>query len=140
MAKIQLSPMFSSLSGTIGDMTFKTINGQTYAFQKAEPKLPENATREQKKQYKKRIVVNECVQILQGEIEDIMDAINKRPAIRAKIGYWYDKFAPHIKARTKLQAAIISAYKDPENGSRMIRGFLGNGSVKSEKENEGVSG
>ena len=41
MAKIQLSPMFSSLSGTIGDMTFKTINGQTYAFQKAEPKLPE---------------------------------------------------------------------------------------------------
>ena len=59
-------------------------------------------------------------------------------AIRAKICYWYDKFAPHIKARTKLQAAIISACNDPENGSRMIRGFLGNGSVKSEKENEGV--
>ena len=109
MAHVTLSPLISSLSGTIGDMTFRTRNGQTSVFQKNPPRLPANATRKQKAKYKKQLIVDQCIKILQDEIEDILVAISRRQAIKKKVEYWYDKLAPKIKAKTKLQGAIIDA-------------------------------
>ena len=109
MAHVTLSPLISSLSGTIGDMTFRTRNGKTSVFQKNPPRLPANATRKQKAKYKKQVIVDQCIKILQDEIGDILIAIERRHAIKQKVEYWYDKFAPKIKAKTKLQDAIIDA-------------------------------
>ena len=109
MAHVTLSPLISSLSGTIGDMTFRTRNGQTSVFQKNPPRLPANATRKQKAKYKKQLIVDQCIKILQDEIGDILVAISRRQAIKKKVEYWYDKLAPQIKAKTKLQKAIIDA-------------------------------
>ena len=133
MAHVTLSPLISSLSGTIGDMTFRTRNGQTSVFQKTPPRLPANATRKQKAQYKKQLIVDQCIKILQEEIEDILVAISRRQAIKKRVEYWYDKFAPKIKAKTKLQGAIIDACKDTGNVSRLDRESLENGSEKLEK-------
>ena len=108
MAHVTLSPLISSLSGTIGDMTFRTRNGKTSVFQKNPPRLPANATRKQKAKYKKQVIVDQCIKILQDEIGDILIAIERRHAIKQKVEYWYDKFAPKIKAKTKLQDAILS--------------------------------
>ena len=109
MAHVTLSPLISSLSGTIGDMTFRTRNGKTSVFQKNPPRLPANATRKQKTKYKKQVIVDQCIKILQDEIGDILVAISRRQAIKKKVEYWYDKLAPQIKAKTKLQGAIIDA-------------------------------
>ena len=138
MAKVTLSPLISSLSGTIGDMTFRTRNGQTSVFQKNPPRLPANATRKQKAKYKKQLIVNQCIKILQEEIEDILVAISRRQAIKKKVEYWYDKLAPKIKAKTKLQKAIIDACKDTGNVSRLDRESLENGSEKLEKSRSAI--
>ena len=133
MAHVTLSPLISSLSGTIGDMTFRTRNGQTSVFQKNPPRLPANATRKQKAKYKKQLIVDQCIKILQDEIGDILIAIERRHAIKQKVEYWYDKFAPKIKAPTKLQGEILNACRTPENVSRLDRDFLENGSEKLQK-------
>ena len=140
MAHVTLSPLISSLSGTIGDMTFRTRNGQTSVFQKNPPRLPANATRKQKAKYKKQVIVDQCIKILQDEIGDILIAIERRHAIKQKVEYWYDKLAPKIKAKTKLQDAIIDACKDTGNVSRLDRDFLENGSEKLQKNARRVSG
>ena len=133
MAHVTLSPLISSLSGTIGDMTFRTRNGQTSVFQKNPPRLPANATRKQKAKYKKQLIVDQCIKILQDEIGDILVAISRRQAIKKKVEYWYDKFAPKIKAKTKLQGEMLRACRDIGNVSRLDRESLENGSEKVEK-------
>ena len=140
MAHVTLSPLISSLSGTIGDMTFRTRNGQTSVFQKNPPRLPANATRKQKAKYKKQVIVDQCIKILQDEIGYILVAISRRQAIKKKVEYWYDKLAPKIKAKTKLQGAIIDACKDTGNVSRLDRDFLENGSEKLQKKTRRIKG
>ena len=123
-------PGIESISGTIGNVTFRTINGKTFMSKRSEPGLPKGATREQKAQYKKRTMVNACVVLVQSQMEDVLDAIEQRKKIRDRICYLYEKLSPEIKGRTKLQKAIMSAYYEGENGPRMDRGKPENGPVK----------
>ena len=113
MAKVTFKPgqPIQSLSGTLGRMTFRTIYGHTSVFEKPEPTLPKNATRKQKAQFKRQIIIDNCLTILQGEITDIKEAIRMRQKIRDRLVYLYKKFAPTIKARTKLQKAIMTEYR-----------------------------
>lgn len=113
MAKIEFkegSPI-QSLSGTIGNMTFRTRNGRTYVTQRAERELPDDASREEKRAYRRRQMIQECVQILQAEIKDIEEAIRMRYKIYVRIAALYDKYVGEIKARTKLQKQIMTAYR-----------------------------
>ncbi len=100
-----------SLSGTLGRMTFRTMYGHTSVFEKPEPTLPKNPTRKQKAQFKKRTIIDNCLTILQSEITDIQEAIRMRQKIRDRLIYLYKKFAPTIKAPTKLQKAIMTEYR-----------------------------
>ena len=131
MAKVKLMPGIERISGTIGDVTFFTRNGKTFMSQRCEPELPKNATRKQKAQYRKRTLVNACVELIQEQMDDMLEAIEKRKKIRDRICYLYEKLSPEIKARTKLQKAIMSAYYEGENGSRMDRENIDNGPMKS---------
>ena len=131
MAKVKLMPGIECISGTIGDVTFFTRNGKTFMSQRWEPELPKNATRKQKAQYRKRTLVNACVELIQEQMDDMLEAIEKRKKIRDRICYLYEKLSPEIKARTKLQKAIMSAYYEGENGSRMDRENIDNGPMKS---------
>ena len=100
-----------SLSGTLGNSVFRTRNGQTFVHERSYPELPKDATRAQKARYRRRMMINECVSILQDEIEDIAEAISMRKKITERIGYLYDKYVNKRKARTKLQRKIMGEYR-----------------------------
>ncbi len=130
MARVKLIPGIESISGTVGNVTFYTRNGQTFVTERSEPSLPKNATRKQRAQFKKRTLVNACVELVQEEMEDMLEAIEKRKKIRDRMCYLYEKLSPEIKARTKLQKAMITAYYEGENVSGKDRANIGNGSAK----------
>lgn len=132
MAKIQLMPGIERISGSIGDTTFRTVNGKTFVHRKAERALPVNASRKAKALYKRRMIVNECVCIVQSKMDDMLYAIHQRNKIRDRLEYLYDKNYRQIKARTKLQRAMLESYWE-RNGSETARECLGNGSVKKGK-------
>ncbi len=112
MAKISFNPNqpIQSLSGTVGPVTFRTVNGRTFMSGRSKPVLPKNPTREQRAQYKRRSIIDQCVSILQSQYQDIRVAINLRRKIRDRIAYLYDSLAPTVKAPTKLQRAIMTEY------------------------------
>ena len=116
MARIILNAEIGNLSGTIGNMTFKTMNGKTFVQSKSEPRLPQNATVKQKAQFKKRIIVDACVSFAQKQMGDLVEAIKQRKKLRDRMSYLYDKLSPEIKVRTKLQKAIMTAYWQGQQG------------------------
>jgi hypothetical protein len=99
-----------SLSGAYGNMIFKQIHGETRVYRKPEPQLPKRATKEQKEKYKKQVMVNECMKIIQGEMPNMERAILLRETIRKRLQYLYKQYAGQYRSRLKLQAAIMSAY------------------------------
>ena len=99
-----------SLSGSLGRITYRTVNGHTFVYRRNNPELPKNPTRKQRAQFKKRTIIDNCVSILQSQIKDIQEAITMRPKIRERLRSLYNKFEPTIKAPTKLQKAIMIDY------------------------------
>ena len=99
-----------SLSGSLGRITYRTVNGHTFAYRRNNPVLPKNPTRKQRAQFKKRTIIDNCVSILQSQIKDIQEAITMRPKIKERLRSLYNKFEPTIKAPTKLQKAIMIDY------------------------------
>ena len=112
MAKVTFNPdsPIQALSGTLGDFTFRTVYGRTHVFQRPEPILPKNPTRQQRELFKQRTVINNCINILQAQYEDFQEAIAMRKKIKERLTYLYKKHAPDIKAPTKLQRAIMTDY------------------------------
>ena len=104
-------PGIESISGTVGNLTFRTVNGKTFVHEKAEPELPEKPTREERAKYKRDVIIDQCVRILQREIEDLTKAVRMRPKIRSRLVSLYGRYAPAIKARTKLQRKIMAEYR-----------------------------
>ena len=108
--KFKDSQPIQALSGTLGDLTFRTVNGRTHVFQRAEPVLPKNPTRKQRAQFKRQTIINNCISILQSQYEDIREAMAMRPIIKDRLTYLYKKYVKDIKAPTKLQRAIMTDY------------------------------
>ena len=100
-----------SLSGSLGDMIFRTRNGQTFVHKRSYPALPKDATRAQKARYRRRMMIDECARILQDEYEDVVVAIDMRKKICDRLGRLYDQYSPELKAPTKLQRKIMSEYR-----------------------------
>lgn len=128
MAQITFNPNqpIQALSGTVGGVTFRTMYGRTYVHSRTEPVLPENPTRQQRERFKQRTIIDQCVDILQSQYEDMQIAIAMRPKIRDRIVRLYKKYAPTIKARTKLQRKIMTEYyqKFAKTSSNHSRGFV----------------
>ena len=99
-----------SLSGSIGALTFRTLNGRTFVHERTAPELPKHPTRQQRAQFKQRTVIDRCLSILQSQIPDIQEAIAMRPKLRDRLVRLYNKYAPSIKAPTKLQRKIMIEY------------------------------
>ena len=102
--------MARALSGSLGDFTFRTVYGRTHVFQRPEPVLPKNPTRQQRELFRQRTIINRCLNILQAQYEDFQEAIAMRKKIKERLTYLYKKHAPDIKAPTKLQRAIMTDY------------------------------
>lgn len=111
MARVELKPGIESISGTVGNLTFRTVYGKTFVHKKAEPVLPEKATRQERAKYKRDVIIDQCVGILQREISDMREAIQMRPKIRSRLMRLYKRYAPEIKARTKLQRKMMTEYR-----------------------------
>ena len=99
-----------SLSGTVGGLTFRTVNGRTFVSPRTEPVLPKNPTRKQRARFKQQTIINNCISILQSQYEDIQKAISMRAKIKSRLTYLYKKYVATIKAPTKLQKAIMTDY------------------------------
>ena len=112
MAKVTFNPNqpIQSLSGSMGKITFRTINGKTFVHERQAPELPKNPTRQQRARFKQRTIIDSCLAILQSQIDDIQEAISMRSIIKDRLSYLYKKFEPAIKAPTKLQKAIMTEY------------------------------
>ena len=112
MAKVTFNPdsPIQALSGTLGNLTFRTINGRTFVHERTEPVLPKHPSRQQRARFKQRTIINSCIAILQSRYEDIQEAIAMRNTIKDRLNHLYKKHAAHIKAPTKLQRAIMTDY------------------------------
>ena len=135
MATVTFNPEsgIQSLSGSLGRLTFRTKNGKTFVTERPRPVLPKNPTREQKRKYTRQTIIEDCLEILQSRMEDIQEAMRIRPKIKDRLEYLYAKFSPTIKARTKLQKAIMSEYYTRFNTEKSSR-KQGNTSDKNRKK------
>ena len=100
-----------SLSGTIGNLTYRTVNGKTFVRARPERTLPEHASREERARYRRETMIDQCTGIIQHEITDIQEAIRMRTKIRSRLVGLYKKYEKEIKAPTKLQARIMEEYR-----------------------------
>lgn len=136
MARVKFkqdSPI-QSLSGSIGNVTFRTINGKTFVHQKEEPVLREGASRQEKAQHKRRMIINECVGILQAEMP-FAEALRIRKKMYDRLRVLYDQYAKEIKARTKLQRRMMEEYRarfGSEKSTEKVRKKYGEVSKRSQ--------
>lgn len=110
MAQVKLIPGINALSGTIGDITFRTINGKTFMHRRPVPSLPKNASRAQKAAFKRRVMVSDCVILVQSQMDDFLTAMKLRETIRKRLLKLYDKHHKTIKTPTKLKRTIMTEY------------------------------
>ena len=116
MARVELMPGIQSISGTIGNLTFRTRGGKTFVYSNLAPELPRRATRAQREQWLRRMVLDRCVRLIQSDYEDMYEAIRQRPLIRQRLVKLYAKYRVETSARTKLQKQIMQEY-----GQRYVR-------------------
>lgn len=126
MARVELMPGIASISGSVGNITFRTINGKTHVFERRTAKLREDATRAEKEKYKRDRIIRQCVSIIQDETGDWQKAIRIRTTIRNRIVYLYNKYVKEIKAPTKLQAKIMGEYRSKwaKSGDSLDKGSM----------------
>ena len=103
-------PGIDSISGTVGKLTFRTVNGKTFVQAKMLPELPEKPNRKEKARYRRAVLIDNCVCLLQAEYPDIREAILHRRKIYDRVAYLYDKYRKTIKAPTKLMRKIMEEY------------------------------
>ena len=119
-----------SLSGTIGNLTYRTINGKTFVRVRGEVELASNASTEAKAAYRRKMIVDECVRIIQEEISDMAAAIQARAGIRAAMKRYYDQFSTETGSRLKLQAKMLEAYRNRRQKQDLGSTRVGNESNK----------
>lgn len=126
-----------NLSGQMGNLRYRTVGGKTFLYQTEEAELPKDATRKEKRLHKRKCIVNQCVELIQRQMGDLEVALAMRPKIRDRMVSLYDRFAPKIKARTKLQRAMMTEYGarfSIENDSILVREKLGIDPMTKRKE------
>jgi len=119
-----------SLSGTIGNLTYRTINGKTFVRVRGEVTLASNASAEAKAAYRRKTIVDECVRIIQEEIGDMAAAIQARAGIRAAMKRYYEQFSTETGSRLKLQAKMLEAYRNRRQKQDLGSTRVGNESNK----------
>lgn len=119
-----------SLSGTIGNLTYRTINGKTFVRVRGEVGLASNASTEAKAAYRRKTIVDECVRIIQEEISDMAAAIQARAGIRAAMKRYYEQFSTETGSRLKLQAKMLEAYRNRRQKQDLGSTRVGNESNK----------
>lgn len=119
-----------SLSGTIGNLTYRTINGKTFVRVRGEVGLASNASTEAKAAYRRKTIVDECVRIIQEEIGDMATAIQARAGIRAAMKRYYEQFSTETGSRLKLQAKMLEAYRNRRQKQDLGSTRVGNESNK----------
>ena len=103
-------PGIQSISGTIGNLTFRTRGGKTFVYSNLAPELPRRATRAQREQWLRRMVLEQCIRQIQSDYADMYEAIRQRPLIRQRLVTLYAKYRVETSARTKLQKQIMQEY------------------------------
>ena len=112
MARILFNPNspIKRLSGRYGNIVYQFRYGKQFLYGAAEPVLPPHPTPEQRRIFRRQSIIEQCVNILQTQLELSQQAIDARKTIKNRITYLYNKYNPGIKAPTKLQKKIMTEY------------------------------
>lgn len=110
MARVKLMPGIESISGTIGNLTFRTCGGRTFVHAKVDPELPPRATRSQREKWLRTCVVNRCMRCIQGNYAEIREAISARALIRQRVVALYIMYRKETGSMTKLLKKVTMAY------------------------------
>jgi hypothetical protein len=112
MARILFNPNspIKRLSGRYGNIVYQFRYGKQFLYGAAEPVLPPHPTPEQRRLFRRQSIVEQCVNILQTQLELSQQAIDARKTIKNRITYLYNRYNPGIKAPTKLQKKIMTEY------------------------------
>jgi len=58
------------------------------------------------------MIVDECVRIIQGEMDDFVEAIRSRPKIRAAMLRYYAAYSGEVSSRLALQRKMLGTYRN----------------------------
>ena len=91
MAKVTFQPGIMGVSGSVGDLVFRTYrNGKTTVYKKGGPR--KTAVTEEEKARRRRFgVVSSIVCELQAGMSDVKSASEARKRLWNQVGYHYDK-------------------------------------------------
>ena len=135
MARILFNPNspIKRLSGRYGNIVYQFRYGKQFLYGAAEPALPPHPTPEQRRIFRRQSIIEQCVNILQTQLEISQQAIDVRKTIKERITYLYNKYNPGSKAPTKLQKKIMTEYYANHPLSEFglpLRSFRNNNGVK----------
>jgi len=114
MARVVFKPdqPIQGLAGTLGGITYRpTADGHTSAYVRPQMELPKKATAEQRAAYRRHIVLDYCEREVQHLMADQLEAMDRRRAIRMRIGRLYDKFNDDKLKEEEVIGKIMDAYK-----------------------------
>ena len=114
MARVIFKPdqPTQNLKGTLGGITYRSAaDGHTMAYSRQEMKLPKNATAVQRATYRRHVVINYCESEAQQLMTNQLEAMDKRRAIRMRIGRLYDKLNDAKLPEEEVIEKIMEAYK-----------------------------
>ena len=91
MARVTFQPGIMSVSGSVGDLVFRTYkNGKTTVHKKARPH--KTAVTDEEKVRRRRFgIVSSLVCELQGAMDNVKSASEARKRLWNQVGYHYDK-------------------------------------------------
>ena len=135
MAQLLFNPNspIKRLSGRYGNILYHFRYGKQHLSFLPEPVLPPHPTPEQRRLFRRQSIVEQCVNILQTQLELSQQAIDARKTIKNRITYLYNRYNPGIKAPTKLQKKIMTEYYANHPLSEFglpLRSFRNNNGVK----------
>lgn len=116
-----------SLSGTIGNLTFRTVNGKTFVREKPKYVLPKRPTERDKERYRRSWVLDYCVATIQELEPDTETAIRNRPKIYKRFASLYNKYRDSFpQSRLYIASLLINQYREryAESLSRLSRDFI----------------
>lgn len=114
MARVIFKPdqPIQGLNGTLCGITYRpAADGHTTAYIRPQKELPKNATADQRAAYRRHIVLDYCEREVQHLMADQLEAMDRRRAIRMRIGRLYDKFNDDKLPKEEVIGKIMDAYK-----------------------------
>lgn len=101
-----------SLHGCYAGVIYReTATNNTSGFFKPSIDLPDDATAEQRAEYRRRVIIDNCERTAQLQMEDSQQAMKERRAIRMRLLRLYAKLNDDNLEESEVENKIMEAYQ-----------------------------